>query len=180
MIITYHGAGMVKVAHGEWVAVFDPIGRSAEFKSSRFGADLALVSFNDPLYNGVAEVTFGNRRPFVVDGPGEYERAGTFIRGFAAAGPEGKINTVYDLMLDGKRLVHLGALTRADLPDSIKQELMSMDILFAPVGEPRLAAPLAYQLALALNPCVIIPVHHTRETLRQFLKEAGGEEIKPA
>lgn len=186
MIITYHGAGMIKVAHGEWLAVFNPIGRAAvpdgrqaDLRPRRFGADLALVSLDDPAGNGVKEVTFGGRRPFVVDGPGEYEQAGTFIRGFASKGPESKINTVYDLAIDGKHLVHLGALADPNLSPAVKEGLVPVDILFMPVGQPRLAARTAYQLALTFNPRVIIPVYYTRETLKQFLMEASEEEVKP-
>lgn len=179
MIITYHGAAMVKVSRGEWLAVFNPVGRSSEFKPSRFGADLALISFNDPAYNGVEEVTFGERKPFVIDGPGEYEVAGTFVRGFASAGPGGRINTIFDLALDGKRLVHLGALADSDLPPPVKEELVPVDILFVSIAGGELLNPrTAYQLALSLAPHLIVPVLYTPETLKQFLKEAGEEGVK--
>ncbi len=178
---------MVKVSHGEWLAVFNPIGRSGESKSSHFGADLAMISLNDPVYNGVEAATFGGRRPFVIDGPGEYEVAGTFVRGFASPGPGTKINTIFDLALDGKRLVHLGVLADSDLPAAVEEELVPVDILFVSIaGSPRfgevggelLAPHQAYQLALSLNPHLIVPVHYTPETLKQFLKEAGEEKIK--
>jgi len=179
MIITYHGTAMVKVSHGEWLAVFNPIGHSSESKSSRFGADLVMVSFNDPAYNGVAEATFGGRKPFVIDGPGEYEVAGTFVHGFASPGPDAKINIIFDLALDGKRLVHLGALADSNLPPPVKEELVPVDILFVPIAGGELLNPRsAYQLALSLNPHLIVPVHYTPETLKQFLKEAGEEGLK--
>ena len=178
MILTYHGAGMVKISHGDWVAVFNPIGQKSELKPNRFGADLALVSLNDPLYNGVAELVFGERQPFIIDGPGEYERLGTFIHGLATAGPNGKINTVYSLTVDGKNLVHLGALIDPELPPVAKEELGTADILFVPLGDSAtggLIPRAAYQLALTLNPHLIIPVNYTAETLKQFIKEAGAE-----
>ncbi|MBI2100663.1 MAG: MBL fold metallo-hydrolase [Candidatus Vogelbacteria bacterium] len=197
MIITYHGAAMVKVSHGEWLAVFNPIGRLGKSKSSRFGADLAMISLNDPAYNGVEEATpperfrragFGGRRPFVIDGPGEYEVAGAFVRGFASLGPGLKINTIFDLVLDGKRLAHLGALADSDLPAAVKEEMGPVDILFVSIADsPRfgeaggklLNPRSAYQLALTFNPHLIVPVNYTSETLKQFLKEAGEEGIKP-
>jgi len=175
MIITCHGAGMVKVSHGDLVVVFNPISRDSTLKPTKFGADLALISFNDPLYNGVEELVFGERRPFVIDGPGEYERLGTFIHGFPSVGPEGKINTIYSLIVDGKRLVHLGVLASAELTPEVKAELAAADILFVPVtGLAR-----AYQLALTLNPHLIIPVNFTPDLLKKFIKEAGAEEVKP-
>jgi len=175
MIITYHGAGMVKVSHGDLVAVFNPIGRDSILKPTKFGADLVLISLNDPLYNGAEEMVFGERRPFVVDSPGEYERLGTFIHGYASAGPEGKINTIYSLSVDGKRLVHLGALADAELAPEVKAELATPDILFVPIeGLAR-----AYQLASVLNPRLIIPINFTPDLLKKFIKEVGAEEVKP-
>ncbi|HEY4524675.1 MAG TPA: MBL fold metallo-hydrolase [Candidatus Paceibacterota bacterium] len=182
MIITYHGAGMVKVSHGDWVAVFSPIGGESKLKPNRFGADLALVPLNDPWYNGVAELIFGERQPFVINSPGEYERLGTFIHGLATAGPAGKINTIYSLVVDGKNLVHLGALIDAELPPPVKEELAAVDILFVPLAGPAaggLTPRAAYQLALALNPHLIIPVNYTPETLKQLIKEAGAEGVAP-
>ncbi len=186
MIITYHGAGMVKVSQGEWLAVFNPISKDSKFKPSRGGADLALVALNDPSYNGVDEATFGDRTPFVIDGPGEYEMAGTFIHGFESSGPaaggvnpDSKINTIFDLALEGKRLVHLGALTDVELVPDTKEALLPIDILFVPVGAPLLTPAAAYRLATSLNPRLIIPVSYTSESLKQFLKEAGEEGLKP-
>lgn len=166
---------MVKISHGEWVAVFNPISRESNLKSSRFGADLALVSLNHPLYNGTDELVFGERNPFVIDGPGEYERMETFVHGFASSGPNGKINTVYSLLVDGKRLVHLGALTDSELAPETKAALAAPDILFVPVeGLPR-----ASELASMLNPHLVIPVNFTAGTLKQFIKETGAETVKP-
>ncbi|MEK7585373.1 MAG: MBL fold metallo-hydrolase [Patescibacteria group bacterium] len=178
MIITYHGAGMVKVSQGEWLAVFNPISKESKFKPSRGGADLALVALQSPDYNGVDEATFGERAPFAIDGPGEYEVAGTFIHGFESVGPDDKINTIFDLALEGKRLVHLGALANAEIAADTKEALLPIDILFVPVGAPLLTPAAAYRLAIALNPRLIIPVNYTPESLKQFLKEAGEEGLK--
>jgi len=180
MIITYHGVEMVKVSHGDWVAVFNPISAKAtEAKPSRFGADLALVSINDPAYNGVAEVTFGERQPFVIDGPGEYERQDFFIHGFASTGLGGKQNSIFDLVIDGKRLLHLGALTDASALSNLLEDLVPVDILFIGLGGLLINPAEAYKLALSLAPKVIVPLPQDDSSLKQFLKEAGSEEVKP-
>ncbi len=170
---------MIKVQQGERVVVFNPLGRDSGLKPVRFGADLALVSVSLPLANGVEEVTFGDRRPFVVDGPGEYEVAETFIRGFSSSGPEQKINTIYDLIIDGKRLVHLGMLADKELTLAVKEELTPVDILFVGLDQAALPPRLAYQLALSLNPHLIIPVNYSPATLASFLKEAGEDAVQP-
>jgi L-ascorbate metabolism protein UlaG (beta-lactamase superfamily) len=179
MIITYHGAGMVKLQVGETVVAINPISKEASSKAPRFGADLALVSLPDPLYNGVESVTFGEREPFVVDGPGEYEVSGSFIRGALSTGPSGAINTVYSLTLDNLNVCHLGALASADLPEETVETVGVVDILFVPIGgNGTLNAKAAEKVASLLSPKLIIPVEWDKEEeLKNFLKEMG--ESKP-
>lgn len=180
MIITYHGAGMVKLQVGETIVAINPIGKDAGAKAPRFGADLALVSLPDSHYNGVDNMSYGEREPFVIDGPGEYEVAGTFVRGAATVGPSGAINTVYTLTLDNLNICHLGALSSADLPEGAVEAIGVVDILFVPVGgHGTLSAKAAEKVAGLIAPKLIIPVEWDNETdLKNFLKEAG--ETSPA
>lgn len=175
MIITYHGAGMVKLQVGETVVALNPIGKESGGKVTRFGADLALISVPDPLYNGVDNMTFGEREPFVVDGPGEYEVKGTFVRGAASTGPGGKVNTIYTLTLDNINVCHLGALAASDLPEAAIETMGVVDILFVPVGENNTLSPAAaHKVSELFSPKLIIPVEWSSDaTLKAFLKEAG-------
>ncbi len=59
MIITYHGGEFFKVQFGDTVLAFNPISKDSKLKSSRFGADIALVSLNHPDMNGVESRVFG-------------------------------------------------------------------------------------------------------------------------
>ena len=179
MIITYHGAGMVKLQVGETIVAINPISKEANSKAPRFGADLALISLRDPLYNGVDNVTFGERVPFVIDGPGEYEVSGSFIRGALSTGPEGAINTVYSLTLDNLNVCHLGALASADLPEETIETVGVVDILFVPIGgNGTLSAKAAEKATSLISPKLIVPVEWESEAdLKNFLKEMG--ESKP-
>jgi L-ascorbate metabolism protein UlaG (beta-lactamase superfamily) len=145
----------------------------------RFGADLALVSLNEANYNGVENVSRGDRVPFVINGPGEYEVNDVFIKGWGTPGSEGKINTVYSLVLDGIKLVHLGAIASPELPAVATEGLGAVDIVFVPVGgilEPKQTAKLAADLEAKL----IIPIEAGDEAkLKLFLKELGAEGSKP-
>lgn len=179
-MIQHFGLGMVKVQLGERVIVFNPIGRGvtppAGGEPTKFGADLALVSLRDTAYNGVEQVSRGDRVPFVIDGPGEYEIMGDFVRGFATAGPSEKINVVYLLVLDNTRLVHLGALAKPELANEIVEALGQIDILFVPVGDPpvgELGPKGAAKLATLLEPRAVVPVNFDAKSLSAFLKEAG-------
>ncbi len=170
---------MVKLQVGETVVAVNPISKEADAKASRFGADLALISLPDPLYNGVESVTFGERVPFVIDGPGEYEVKDSFIRGVISPGPEGVINTIYTLTLDNLNICHLGALASADLTEEAIEAIGVVDILFVPIGgHGTTSAKAAEKVAGLIAPKLIVPVEWENETeLKTFLKEMG--ETKP-
>jgi len=65
MIITYHGSGFIKAQTGDVVVAFNPVGKGSSFKESRFGSDIALVSVNHPDFNGVEQLVYKDRQPFI-------------------------------------------------------------------------------------------------------------------
>src|SRR5450631_1774437 len=82
MVITHYGGEFFKIAFGDATLALNPISKDSKLKPSRFGADVALVSLNHEDFNGVEQIGFGEKTPFVVSGPGEYEIKGIFIKGF--------------------------------------------------------------------------------------------------
>jgi L-ascorbate metabolism protein UlaG (beta-lactamase superfamily) len=173
MVITHHGGQCFKVTFGDLTLVFNPISKKSALPPTRFGADLALVSKNSPDYNGVEEARYGEKAPFVIDGPGEYERAGVEVQGFLTKG----FNTVYALSLEGMTLVHLGALAEKELSKEAREAIGEIDILFLPVGGAGVVSPKEAQaLAAALEPHIIIPMPADAAALKSFLKEEGGAE----
>nr|MBP9817006.1 MBL fold metallo-hydrolase [Candidatus Paceibacterota bacterium] len=127
MVITHHGGQCFKVTFGDLTLVFDPISKGGTLPSVRFGADIALVSRQHKDMNGVDEVTYGDKEPFAITGPGEYEYKGVTVQGFLtrseyglSKGEETAMNTVYAVKLEGMTLVHLGALSEASLPPEAK------------------------------------------------------------
>lgn len=178
MVLTYYGAGFVKVTQGDLVIAFNPIGKASGLKTTRFGADLALSSLHDPAYRGLEEMSFGTREPFIIDGPGEYEIGGTFVRGFVSVGPRGLINTIYCLNLEGMNLCHLGGLADPNIAPEVIEQIGTIDILFLPIGGgDTLNSHQAQKLAASLEPKLIVPVGYDPESkddvLKLFLKEAG-------
>src|SRR3989344_8042778 len=130
MVITHHGGQCFKVTFGDLTLVFDPVSKKSKLPSVRFGADIALVSKNEPDYNGIEEVEYGEKKPFAITGPGEYERFGITIQGFLTK----NLNTIYVVDLEDMTLVHLGALAEKDLPPEAREALDEIDVLFVPVG----------------------------------------------
>ncbi|MFA5841861.1 MAG: MBL fold metallo-hydrolase [Candidatus Paceibacterota bacterium] len=181
MILTYFGKQFFKMQLGDTVIAVNPIGKDSKLSGSRFGADVGLISINHPDYNGADGITFGEKKPLILSGPGEYEVKGIFIKGFpsvAEVGGEKFINTIYTLSLDGINMCILGALTAKDLSPEIKEAIDGVDIIFVPVGLPGLGPRDAYNLASSFGPKVIIPMDYDAAALRVFLKEGSAEDAE--
>jgi L-ascorbate metabolism protein UlaG (beta-lactamase superfamily) len=182
MVITYQGGECFKVTQGDLTLAFNPPSKDSKLRSVKFGSDIVLVSQDHPDFNGVDSTSYGEREPFVITGPGEYEIKGIAVRGFGSSSTYGgeHLNTIYSVLLEGTNLCFLGALGSAVLPAAAKQELDDIDILFVPVGgDGVLDKAEAYKLAVSLEPKAIVPMHYTQESLKGFLKEAGAEGVKP-
>ncbi len=183
MVITYEGAEFFRVQYGDVVVALNPISKSSKLKSRRFGADIAIISTNHPDLNGVDTVTLGDKKPFVISGPGEYEYKEVLVRGLATEtkyGGEARTNTVYLVTIEGLNLCFLGALGKKELPKELMEEIEEVDILFVPIGGDGVLGPAeAYELAVSLEPKLIIPMHYgdvgAKNALSVFLKE-GGED----
>jgi L-ascorbate metabolism protein UlaG (beta-lactamase superfamily) len=175
MVITFYGEAYIKIQQGEQIIAFNPISKDYNPKALKFGSDIALISCNLPAYNGKENVTFGSKEPFIIDGPGEYEIGGMFIRGFATPGPAGKINTIFTLLLDGIRICHLGALAEPDISSEIVEEIGVVDILFLPIGGGSVIdAKGATKVSSLLEPKIIVPIGYKDMTeLSKYLKEEG-------
>jgi L-ascorbate metabolism protein UlaG (beta-lactamase superfamily) len=184
MIITYHGGQFVKITHGDLVVATNPFGKGSKMKPIRFGARIALVSADHPDMNGVENLSHGEKVPFVIAGPGEYEVADIAVSGFPSPKPYGKdelLNTIYTLEFEGIRLCMLGALSTPDLPPDTFEGIGQIDVLIVPVsGEGVLQPAEAAKIAVVFGAKLIIPVAWSDEkdpNLKAFLKSAGAENI---
>ncbi len=177
MVITHHGAQCFKVSFGDTTLAFDPISKKSKLSPVKFGADIAFISLQHPDMNGVDEVTFGTKQPFVISGPGEYEVGEVTARGYGVETMYGgvkKYNTIYQVILEGINMVFLGALGDENIDPQILGELGDIDILFVPIGGGDvLDVPAASKLATKLEARCIIPMNYTDTALKAFLKEEG-------
>lgn len=190
MVITYHGESFVKVSFGDTTLAFNPISKKSKLKQVRFGADIALISQNHPDSNGTENVSHGDKKPFEISGPGEYEVRGVTITGFAgeteyggsspsnSSGQE-MINTVYVTKLEGMHICYLGHQSSEKLSQATLEALDSVDILFIPVGGNGVLDPSkAHELGVKLEANVVIPISYDDKALKKFLKEEGSD-VKP-
>ena len=172
----------MKVTAGDTTLVFGPVSKkSKSLKPTNFGADVAFVSLNHPDMNGSGEAGRGDKQPFVISGPGEYELMGVTAAGFPSKstyGGEERINTVYAVTFDGLSLYYMGALSEMTLPEELL-EMESPDILIIPIGGEGVLAPSdAQKLAVKLEAKIVIPIHYDDKSLKTFLKESGSEGTK--
>lgn len=171
----------MKVSAGDTTLVFGPVSKkSKDLKPTNFGADVAFVSTNHADMNGAEEASRGDKKPFVISGPGEYELRGLTAAGFETksryAGEE-RINTAYAVVFDGLSFFYLGALSDAALPKDLL-ELDAPDILVIPIGGEGVLSPSeAQKLAVKLEAKIVIPVLYDDKNLKTFLKESGSEGV---
>jgi len=182
MIITYFGKQFFKMTQGEMVIAFNPVSKSSKTGiTSKFGADIALSTTNHADYNGLEQLIHGERAPFAITGPGDYEIKEIFIKGVLSDSEiTGKkyVNTIYSLTVDNISIVFLGALSDAEISKEAHEIADGPDILFVPVGGGSLLdAKAAAKLASSLEPKMIIPMDYDASTLKLFLKEFGAEGV---
>lgn len=180
MIVTYYGKQFFKIQLGDTTIAYNPVSKDSTYKASRFGTDLVLSSLRHPDFNGVEQCAYGDKEPSFIQGPGEYEVGGIFIKGFGTEtvyDKEKKINTVYGMVFEGINLCFLGSLASADaLSREVREGLGEIDVLFVPIGGGETLAPAdAYKLALALDAKVVIPMDYedAKGALGHFIKEGG-------
>lgn len=186
MIISYQGVECFKISQGDLTLAVNPVSKDSKAgEPTRFSADITLITTNLPETNGRDQTSRGDKDSFLIEGPGEYEVRDVFIKGFLSEGPstgsgQAKlINTIYLITFEGMKLCFLGALGNANLSSETLETLEDIDILFVPVGGEGVLDPAAaYKLAVSLESSVIIPMHYSKETLTQFLKEAG-QKVEP-
>lgn len=183
MIITYFGKQFFKIQQGEMVLALNPVSRSSKTGiNAHFGSDVAFITTNHPDYNGLEQLSHGERIPFAITGPGDYEIKEIFIKGVlsnANIADKKYINTIYLFSVDNINIVFLGALSDAEISKEAREAINSPDILFVPIGgKGMLDAKAAAKLAATLEPKLIIPMDYDATTLKAFLKEAGEEKAE--
>ncbi len=179
MILTYLGQETFKIQFGDLTIALNPPSKDSSFKTSKFGADIVLQSIGHEDMNGGKDYSYGEREPFVISGPGEYETKGVFIRGVAGESnydDEKRINTIYSFTVDGISMLFLGAQS-GPLPKDVSEIIDTVDLLFVPIGGKGVFdAKEAYKVAMNLEPKLIVPMHFKDvkdESLKAFLKEAS-------
>lgn len=186
MIISWYGISCFKIQGDKATVITDPYNNSFGLKVPRLAGDIVTSSHNHDDHNNVKAVkALGEKDPFIIDGPGEYEAKDTFIYGIsswhdAKGGTERGANTIYRIEMDGISLAHLGDLGHS-LENGQIEKLEGIDILMIPVGGNfTIDGKEATKIISQIEPRLIIPMHYSIKGLNlkidkldTFCKEIG-------
>ncbi len=183
MIVSYLGKQHVKIQQGDLVISVNPPSKESSFYGNgKFGADIVLVSTPHKDFNGINEASFGDRVPFVVSGPGEYEIKGVEITGaYSETVLDGKsfANTSYRINVEGITVVILGPMSKDSFSSAVKEAIGETHILILPLsGGEDFGVPEAEKIVVSLEPSIIIPVDYKEQALSSFIKSSGSPSQK--
>ncbi len=164
MEIVWLGHSAVRIRSNEVTLVTDPYADSLGIFMGRPSANIVTISHDHP-HHACLEAVDGT--PRVLRGPGEYEVADFYIRGFGTrrGGTDGdrQVNTVYTIQAEGLVLCHLGDLNQTLSPRQL-EEIGHADILLVPAGGVCTIAPASVaELVNLISPSVVIPLHYWTE-----------------
>ena len=192
--IWFYGQSCFRVKGKNASIVFDPY--DADFTGLhllKLEADIVCVSHDHRDHNNIEAVKNLKEKeaPFVISGPGEYEKIGVNIVGIASfhddrEGSERGKNTIYHVVIDGINIVHLGDLGQKKLTQEQVEQLSTCDILLIPVGGVyTISGKDAPDIISQIEPKVIIPMHYKIEGLKfdlnpveVFLSTMGKEKLE--
>jgi L-ascorbate metabolism protein UlaG (beta-lactamase superfamily) len=163
--IVWNGHACFRLRGRETTVVTDPYDRSTGFPPLKLTADVVTISHAHPHHAHLEAVQPAGTRVRTVDGPGEYEMAGSLIEGVATfrdkqRGKELGKNTAYLIHLDDVSVCHLGALAHT-LSSAQIEALKDADVLLVPVGGgTTLDASAAAEVVSQLEPRIVIPMYY--------------------
>jgi len=191
MKITWHGQScfklLVKSNNGDKITILiDPFDKETGLTPPRGNADIILITHNHHDHNNLKTVS---GTPFVIEGPGEYDVKGVFIRGVYSyhdndKGVERGINTIYVIEAEEMKICHLGDLGQKELADTQLEKIGEIDILMVPVGGTyTIDSSEAVQVINQIEPSIVIPMHYKipgitikLDKVDDFLKEIGAQQ----
>lgn len=187
MVITWYGQACFKIQSGDLVVATDPFGKEIGFTPPRFRADIAMTTHG---HHDHANLTALAGDPFLITGPGEYEVKGVVVRGVetyhdTAQGRERGLNTIYNIEMEGLRLLHMGDFGEEKMREETLDAVGDVDILFIPVGGVyTIEGDAAARITRQIEPAYVIPMHYKLPGLKPnlqgpdaFLKEMGAKGV---
>lgn len=189
MEITYLGHSCFNIKGKDITFGIDPYDPKIGLKEPKMKCDVLMLSHDHFDHNYTTSVL---DYKLLIDTPGEYEVAGSFIYGIPTfhddkQGAERGKNTIFYFDVDGIKLLHLGDLGH-ELSQESLEKVSDVDVLFIPVGGVYTIGPKrAAKVISSLEPKIVIPMHYQISNLDldekllaidDFLDEMGDEDSK--
>jgi L-ascorbate metabolism protein UlaG (beta-lactamase superfamily) len=191
MKITWHGQScfklLVKSNNGDKIAILiDPFDKETGLTPPRGNADIVLITHEHHDHNNLKAVS---GTPFVINGPGEYDVKGVYIKGVYSYHDNNKgldrgVNTIYVIESEDMKVCHLGDLGQKELADTQLEKIGEIDILMVPVGGTyTIDSEEAVKIINQVEPTIVIPMHYKipglsikLDEVKDFLKEIGVQQ----
>ena len=158
-----------------------PISKESAEKRFKFGSDLVISSLSHPDFNGFEEVSSKNKKPFIIKGPGEYEKNNIFTKGYGIIQKYKNLEkniSSYTVLFDNITLALFGPIFSSDtLSNEAFDEFSKADIFFIPIGiGDTFSIKEAVKFINQFNPKIIIPTFYEKDVdLDEFSKALGVE-----
>ncbi|MBI2872875.1 MAG: MBL fold metallo-hydrolase [Chloroflexi bacterium] len=187
MEITWLGHACFLLRGSSATVLTDPFPDSLGLSMGATTAAVVTVSNSHPNHSAVQGV---QGRPLVLNGPGEYEVSGVYVRGVGtplmpdADGTHR--NTMFIIEVDDVVLCHVGDLS-VPLVSRQLEKLTTCDVLFLPVGG-RCTLPMdrVGEMVNTIEPRLVVPMHYAipgltveLDPVEKFLQEMGHKEAEP-
>ncbi len=191
MQLTWLGHSAFHLHSGGTVLMTDPFPSSLGLRVPDALSNPNVVTISNAHPNHSATKGLGQHVTVLTEA-GDYEVANLQIRGLRTPlSPSGSVqavrewNTIFVIRIEGMTVCHLGDLA-AMLTSRQIEEVSSPDVLLLPVGGHCTIAPaIAAELANAIAPRIVVPMHYAHpaidvdlDPLSPFLREMGLRETE--
>lgn len=192
MTITWFGHSCFRIESKEGLStgsgqvsiLIDPFSKDIGLKPPRIKDDLVLITHNHYDHNNIEGADL--QTTMVIDGPGEYERKGIYVKGIFSyhdktRGQERGLNTIYVIKAEDITVCHMGDFGQDKFEEHQLDDIGDIDILMLPVGgKYTIDYKEAVDMVSQIEPKVIIPMHYKINDLKvdidgsdKFVKELG-------
>lgn len=179
MEIRYLGHASFHLKGKSASVVTDPFDKEkVGLKFPSVSAEIITVSHDHPDHNVVKGV---EGTPLILDLPGEFEKEGIRVSGFATfhdkenGAKRGK-NIVYKIEIDNVSILHCGDLGHV-FNDETLEEIGTVDVLLVPVGGVyTIDSTEALQIIKQIDPKIVIPMHYKVDGMTETFKDLAPVE----
>lgn len=184
MIITRHENYFLKFVFSDKTIGLNPVSKESKLKTSKFGSDVVLSNVAHADFNGFDFMSFGDREPFVIKGPGEYEISDVFIKAYGFVSKfdgEDRVITSYTMLLDGINVGIFGPIASGEeFSNEAFEEFSRADVFILPIGGGDAFSPKdAWKFVKQFGPKIIVPIFCSKDDVEEFKNEVGvGVEVE--